>query len=122
MLKHPISQLQEVCQLRKLPMPSYRECGGSYQEFGTEITLLLDDTEDGKIVYKALGRTKKASKTNVAQMALDYITLNKPQLLERPEVSPVMASYGVRSKVNFIYRLKRVKIVICLLSGIKVLL
>lgn len=85
-LKHPVSKLQEVAQLCKLPMPIYRECEGSYLEFGTEVTVLLDDTDSGKIVYKALGRTKKASKTNVAQLALDFIQKNKPELLEKREV------------------------------------
>lgn len=82
--KHPISQLQEVCQLWKLPVPKYRECEGSYQEFGTEITMTLGDVGDEQITYKALGRTKKTSKTNAAQMALDYITQHKPEMLEKP--------------------------------------
>lgn len=87
--KHPVSQLQEVCQIWSLPLPVYRECEGSYSAFGTEITVMLDEVEDEKIVYKAVGRTKKASKTNVAQLALEYITANKPQLLEKPELSEV---------------------------------
>lgn len=87
MVKHPVSRLQEICQVWKLPIPSYRECGGSYQEFGTEVTVQLGEKEEEQIVYKALGKTKKASKTNVAQLALDYIAQNKPQLMERPQVS-----------------------------------
>jgi dsRNA-specific ribonuclease len=88
MIKHPVSRLQEICQVWKLPLPSYKECGGSYQEFGTEVVVQLGGGED-KVTYKALGKTKKASKTNAAQMVLDYITKNKPQLLERPEVRVV---------------------------------
>ena len=88
MLKHPVSRLQEICQVHKLPLPGYRECEGSYQEFGTEVTVVLNEAGE-KIVYKALGRTKKASKTNVAQLALDYITQNKPQLLKAPVILEV---------------------------------
>ncbi len=97
-LKNPISQLQELCQLWKLPTPIYRECEGSYQAFGTEVTVLLDQAAcDETIVYKALGRTKKASKTNVAQLVLDYVAQNKPHLLERPEVPEVSGLGGQRS-------------------------
>lgn len=86
--KHPIMQLQELCQSWKLPLPVYRECEGSYQEFGTEVTVVLDEATDAdKILYKGLGRTKKASKTNVAQMAINYIAQNRPHLLERPTFS-----------------------------------
>ena len=88
-MKHPVSQLQEICQVWKLPLPSYRECEGSYQEFGTEITVVLDDTTAEVYKNKALGRTKKLSKTNVAQLALDYIAKNKSHLLERPTLSEV---------------------------------
>lgn len=87
--KHPISLLQEVCQVWKLPLPKYRECEGSYQEFGTEITFIFDETKDEKFTYKGLGRTKKASKSNVAQAAVDYISEHKPGLLERPPVPEV---------------------------------
>lgn len=96
-VKNPISLLQEVCQVKKLPLPVYKECGGSYQEFGTEVTVQLGEAEEDKIVYKALGRTKKASKTNVAQLVLDYITENRPHLLERPRVGEV---FGVRCSVT----------------------
>ncbi len=87
-MKHPVSQLQEVCQVWKLSVPSYRECDGSYQAFGTEVTFTLDE-KDEKISFKALGRTKKESKTNVAQLALDHISQHKPELLERPEIPEV---------------------------------
>ena len=88
-LKHPISQLQEICQVWKFPLPVYRECEGSYQEFGTEISVTLGDPGTEPVCYKALGRTKKTSKTNAAQMALDYVTQNRPELLERPAVPEV---------------------------------
>ena len=32
-------QLQEACQRRRLPLPTYREAQGSYQEFGCECLL-----------------------------------------------------------------------------------
>ena len=101
--KHPVSQLQEVCQTWRLPLPIYRECEGSYSEFGTEITVMLDEVKDEKIVYKAVGRTKKASKTNVAQLALDYIISNRPQLLEKPVLSEVSGLKWWRSKVVIIH-------------------
>ena len=54
--------------------------------------MVLDEKSGEQIVYKALGRTKKSSKANVAQLALDYVIKHKPELLERPaipEVSPL---------------------------------
>ena len=93
-MKHPVSQLQEICQIWKLPLPTYRECEGSYQAFGTEVTFTLDE-KDEKICYKALGKTKKASKTNVAQLALDHIAQYKPELLEKPQLPEVR---GARTK------------------------
>ena len=74
MLKHPISRLQELCQM------------GSYQEFGTEVIVTLSEKGE-KATFKALGRTKEASKVNVAQAALDYISEHKPKLLESPASS-----------------------------------
>ena len=87
-LKHPISRLQELCQIWKLPLPQYRECEGSYQEFGTEVIVTLSEKGE-KATFKALGRTKKASKANVAQAALDYISEHKPELLESPALPQV---------------------------------
>ena len=82
-LKHPISILQELFQLWKLPLPEYRECEGSFQEFGTEVTVTTTNKGD-KFTLSALGRTKKASKASVAQAALDYLAKHYPHLLETP--------------------------------------
>ena len=81
--KNPISRLQEICQQRKFPLPQYRECQGTYQMFGTVIT--LTDLEDiDTVSFNGLARTKKASKTAAAAEALLYIRENKPHLLEPP--------------------------------------
>jgi len=87
--KNPIGLLQEVCQVWKIPLPSYSECGGSYQEFGTEVRVsfpLLESVPAEQVELKALGRTKKASKTKAAQEMLDHISLHRPQLMQRPPV------------------------------------
>lgn len=86
--KNPISRLQEICQVWKLPLPKYKECEGSYQEFGTEVSTHLDTSEE-PVMFKALGRTKKTSKANVAQKALDYIREHRPALLEAPPIVEV---------------------------------
>ena len=101
-IKHPVSQLQEVCQVWKLPLPTYRECEGSYQAFGTEVTFTLDQ-KDEKISYKALGRTKKASKTNVAQLALDHIAQHRPELLEKPEIPEVRDAAAGKVPLYFLF-------------------
>ena len=38
---NPIGTLQEICQQWKLTLPMYREAEGSYEEFGTEVTVIL---------------------------------------------------------------------------------
>ena len=78
--KSSINKLQEICQRWKLALPIYREADGSFQEFGTECTINVD----GLVGFHALGRTKKSSKTAVAEKALAYITENHPNLLEQP--------------------------------------
>ena len=79
--KNPISRLQEIFQQWKIPLPTYREGGGSYSQFGTEVTIAV---EGESRTFSGLGRTKKVSKANAAQGALDYITQNMPHLLEPP--------------------------------------
>ena len=75
-----MNKLQEISQRWKLPIPIYREADGSYQEFGTEVTINVD----GPVGFHALGRTKKTSKAAVAEKALTYIETNHPNLLEEP--------------------------------------
>jgi hypothetical protein len=79
--KSTISRLNEICQQWKFPLPVYREAEGNYQQFGTEVTLTLEDDVLG---FHALGRTKKISKTNVADKAILYIEENYPHLLKPP--------------------------------------
>ena len=79
--KNPISRLQEICHQWKQPLPVYRECQGSYSEFGTEITVNIDG--EG-FTFRAKGRTKKVSKANVAEEALKYVQEHKAYLLEPP--------------------------------------
>lgn len=81
MEKNPISRLQEICQQWKQPLPVYRECQGTYSEFGTEITVTIDGEA---LTFRAKGRTKKVSKANVANEALSYIELHKSYLMEPP--------------------------------------
>lgn len=81
MEKHPVSRLQEISQQWKLPIPSYRESEGTYQLFGTEVTITLDGE---MIAFSALGRNKKDSKTKAAEKALDYVKEYYPNLLEPP--------------------------------------
>ena len=79
--KNPISRLQEIFQQWKIPLPTYREAAGSYSQFGNEVTVVI---EGESRTFTGLGRTKKVSKANAAQEALDYITQNLPHLLEPP--------------------------------------
>ena len=81
MEKHPVSRLQEISQQWKLPIPSYRESEGTYQLFGTEVTITLDGE---MIAFSALGRNKKDSKTKAAEKAMDYVKEYYPHLLEPP--------------------------------------
>ena len=78
--KSSVNKVQEICQRWKFPLPIYREADGNYQEFGTEVTINID----GPVGFHALGRTKKASKTAVAEKALQYIIETHPQYLEPP--------------------------------------
>ena len=78
---NPIGKLQEICQRWKLPLPCYREVEGNYQQFGTELTLSIAGE---KLGFQALGRTKKLSKANVAQSALDFISEHVPRYLQPP--------------------------------------
>ena len=65
----------ELCQVWKLPCHSQR----------VKSLVIVNLSEKGeKATFKALGRTKKASKANVAQAALDYISEHKPELLHHP--------------------------------------
>ena len=79
--KNPISRVQEIFQQWKLPLPTYREAAGSYSQFGNEVTIVI---EGESRTFSGLGRTKKISKANAAQEALDYIIQNLPHLLEPP--------------------------------------
>ena len=88
--KSPISRLQEVCQQWKFSLPTYREAQGTFQEFGTEVSLSV---EGESVTFYGRGRTKKLSKANAAQELLEYISQTRPHLLEPPPlaVSPVQA-------------------------------
>ena len=79
--KNPISRVQGSFQQWKLPLPTYREAAGSYSQFGNEVTIVI---EGESRTFSGLGRTKKISKANAAQEALNYITQNLPHLLEPP--------------------------------------
>ena len=92
--KNPISRLQEIFQQWKIPLPTYREGGGSYSQFGTEVTIVVEGTTH---TFSGLGRTKKVSKANAAQEALDYITQNLPHLLEPPPLPVSSESIDKRS-------------------------
>ena len=82
--KNPISRLQEVCQQRKFPLPTYREAQGTFSEFGTEVSLTL---EGEAVTFYGRARTKKTSKSCAAQEVLDYISQTKPHLLEPPPIA-----------------------------------
>ena len=79
--KNPISKLQEITQIWKLAMPSYRESDGTYQLFGSEVTLTL---EGETIAFSALGKNKKESKAKAAEKALEYIKEYCPHFMEPP--------------------------------------
>lgn len=79
--KSTVNRLQEIFQQWKYPLPIYREAEGTYQQFGTEVTITIDDNIIG---FHALGRTKKASKSNVAEKAIAFIEENYPHLLTPP--------------------------------------
>jgi len=57
--KNPISRLQEILQQWKYPLPVYREAQGNYQEFGTEISLTLDDE---RYTFSGLAKTTRPAK------------------------------------------------------------
>jgi hypothetical protein len=90
--KSTISRLNEICQQWKFPLPVYREAEGNYQQFGTEVTLTLEDDVLG---FHALGRTKKISKTNVADKAILYIEENYPHLLKPPPLPELEPSASI---------------------------
>ena len=79
--KNPISRVQEIFQQWKLPLPTYREANGTFSQFGTEVTMVVEGISS---TFSGMGRTKKISKANAAQAALDYITENMPHMLEPP--------------------------------------
>lgn len=79
--KNPISRLQEICQIWKYSVPSYRESEGTYLLFGTEVTLTFDGVT---MAFSAVGKNKKESKANAADKALSYIKEEFPHLLELP--------------------------------------
>lgn len=85
---NPVGRLQEICQQWKLSLPTYREGEGSYQQYGTEVTIFIDGENLG---FHAMGPTKKKSKANVAQRALDFIAKHIPQYLQPPPL-PVSSS------------------------------
>ena len=90
--KNPISELQEVFQQWKLPMPQYREAHGTFSQFGTEVTVAIHSET---MTFHSTGRTKKISKANAANAALDYIKTHEREMLEPP---PSMAA--VRQKAT----------------------
>lgn len=97
--KNPISELQEVFQLWKLPMPQYREAHGTFSQFGTEVTVTIHSET---MTFHSTGRTKKISKANAANAALDYIKTHEREMLEPP---PSMAADDVEvGDVNFTYK------------------
>ena len=75
--------VQEACQRWRLPLPTYREAQGSYQEFGCECLLATAEGAEPVVLYHR-ARTKKASKAGAAQAALDYLAEHRPELLEPP--------------------------------------
>ena len=75
--------VQEACQRRRLPLPTYREAQGSYQEFGCECLLATAEGADPVVLYHR-ACTKKASMAGAAQAALDYLAEHRPELLESP--------------------------------------
>lgn len=99
--KSSITKLQEICQRWKLPMPTYRESEGSYQEFGSEVT--VSGLPDGPVGFTALGRTKKQSKANVAEKALQYIEQNHPDLLELPPLPVSVYEYTLTYIMSFVF-------------------
>lgn len=82
--KNPINRLQEICQQWKVPMPAYCEAQGTFQEFGTEVSLTL---EGETATFYGLARTKKSSKAQAAQRALDYVQETMPHFLEPPSLA-----------------------------------
>jgi len=57
--KIPISRLQEILQQWKYPLPVYREAQGNYQEFGTDVSLTLDDE---RYTFSGLAKTTRPAK------------------------------------------------------------
>ena len=62
-------------------MPTYEEAHGDYGNFKTEVIIIIE----GKLVKQdALSESKKKSKANAAQKALDYIAEKHPNYLTLP--------------------------------------
>ena len=79
--KNAVTKLQEIAQQWKFPLPVYREAEGNYQQFGTEVTVTIE----GEILgFHALGRTKKTSKSAVAEKVLTFLEENYPHVLQPP--------------------------------------
>ena len=70
--RNPVGRLQEACQRWRLPLPTYREAQGSYQEFGCECLIATAEGAEPVVLYHR-ARTKKASKAGAAQAALDHL-------------------------------------------------
>ena len=90
--RNPVGRLQEACQRWRLPLPTYREAQGSYQEFGCECLLATAEGAEPVVLYHR-ARTKKASKAGAAQAALDHLAEHRPELLEPPP-TPVRGGGG----------------------------
>ena len=96
--KNPITLLQELSQMWSVDFPIYRECGGNYSEFGTQVTF-TPCTETGHpvdtVVREGLGRTKKASKTEAARNMLQVLAKEQPHMLRRPQTPKVSICYSL---------------------------
>ena len=70
--KNPTSVLLEIFQGWQCPPPSYESTQrGTFQEFGTMVTITL---RGGKhVAFHGKGKTKKLSKADASQAALDYL-------------------------------------------------
>ena len=59
-----------------------------------------EGTTQTTFTFSGLGRTKKVSKANAAQEALDYVTQNMPHLLETPPLPVSRESEKVALEVK----------------------
>ncbi len=83
--KQPISRLQELCQQRKFPVPTYKETTGTLSQFANEVTMTIEETT---VSFTGMGRTKKLAKTKAVEEALMFLAATKPHVLE-PLPGPV---------------------------------